>query len=293
VPALSAVIKALTQADDKVIVQTPVYNCFFSSIRNNGCNISENNLLYKDGHYSIDFDDLKRKTADPEAKLLLLCNPHNPAGRVWTYDELMRTGEICLKNGIIIVSDEIHCDLVYNHHHHTPFASICNDFLMNSVTCTAPSKTFNLAGLQVANILAADETMRNKIDRALNINEVCEINNFAVEALIAAYNNGEEWLDELKTYLYNNYIHLKDFLESYLPQFKVLPLEATYLAWIDCSASGMTSKEISEKLLSQAKLWVNEGTLYGASGEGFIRINIACPASRLMQGLERMKNVLG
>ena len=293
VPALSAVIKALTCPGDKVIVQQPVYNCFFSSIRNDDCEMVSNDLIYKDGAYSIDFDDLEKKASDPQAKLLLLCNPHNPAGRVWTREELTKIGDICLRNHVIVVSDEIHCDLVYPGHTFIPFASISEEFLYNSVTCSAPSKTFNIAGLQVANILAADEGMRKKIDKSLNINEVCEINAFAVEALIAAYNEGEEWLDELKQYLYGNYTYLKDFFAQYLPQFTVLPLEATYLVWVDCSSLGLSSAKIAEILLEKEKLWINEGTIYGAAGEEFIRLNIACPRELLVQGLVKIKNAFG
>ncbi|MCC8146142.1 MAG: pyridoxal phosphate-dependent aminotransferase [Bacteroidales bacterium] len=293
VPALSAVIKALTVPGDKVIVQTPVYNCFFSSIRNDQCEMVSNELIYKDNTYHIDFDDLEQKAADPKAKLLLLCSPHNPVGRVWKKEELIRIGEICLRNHVIVVSDEIHCDLVYPGHTHIPFASVSNEFLQNSVTCTAPSKTFNLAGIQVANIMAAHEEMRLKIDKALNINEVCEINAFAVEALIAAYNGGEDWLEELKVYLYDNYRILVEFFRKYLPSLPVTQLEATYLVWIDCSALKQTSKEIAETLLDREKLWVNEGVLYGTVGEGFIRINIACPRPLLLEGLERIKKVYG
>lgn len=293
VPALSAIIKALTKPGDKVIVQTPVYNCFFSSIRNNECEMVANELIYKDDTYSIDFDDLEQKAADPKAKLILLCSPHNPAGRVWTHEELQRIGEICLRNQVIVVSDEIHCDLVYPGHTHIPFASVCDEFLQNSVTCTAPSKTFNLAGIQVANIIAADEDIRRMIDKALNINEVCEINAFAVEALIAAYDGCEEWLEELKQYLYDNYTVLCSFFREYLPHLPVLPLEATYLVWVDCSALKQTSEEITRTLLEHEKLWVNEGTMYGAAGEGFIRINIATTRENLMKGLDKIKNMYG
>ncbi len=288
VPALSAVIKALAAPGDKVIVQTPVYNCFFSSIRNNGCEIVSNQLIYKDGAYAINFDDLEKKASDPQAKLLLLCSPHNPVGRVWSREELTRIGKICLENGVTVVSDEIHCDLVYPGHQHIPFASISNDFLQHSVTCTAPSKTFNIAGLQVANIHAADETIRQKIDKALNINEVCEINPFAVEALIAAYNEGEEWLEELKKYLRGNYLFLVDFFEKHLPQVPVLPLEATYLVWIDCSVLHQSSTAIADILLKKENLWVNAGTMYGAGGEDFIRLNIACRRELLDEGLHKI-----
>lgn len=291
VPALSAVIKSLTVPGDKVIVQTPVYNCFFSSIRNDQCEMITNELVYRDNTYSIDFDDLEKKASDPAAKVLLLCNPHNPVGRVWTREELTRIGEICLRNRVVVVSDEIHCDLVYSGHKHLPFASVREEFLQNSVTCTAPSKTFNLAGIQVANIIAADENIRRKIDKALNVNEVCEINAFAVEAVMAAYNEGEEWVDELKKYLFDNYICLKEFMEKELPCVRVLPLEATYLVWMDFSVMKQSSETIAENLLKEANLWVNEGTMYGQAGEGFIRLNIACPRSLLKEGLNRIKKM--
>jgi len=293
VPALSAVIKALAEPGDQVIVQTPVYNCFFSSIRNNQCEMVANELIYQNGIYSIDFEDLEKKAADPKAKLMLLCSPHNPAGRVWTREELQQIGDICLRNNVIVVSDEIHCDLVYSGHTHIPFASISNEFLQHSVTCTAPSKTFNLAGIQVANIIAADEDIHRKIDKALNINEVCEINVFAVEALIAAYTKGEEWLEELKLYLYDNYTILCDFFHEHMPNLPILPLEATYLVWVDCTAIKQTSEEITRALLEQEKLWVNEGTMYGAAGESFIRINIATSRENLMKGLHKIKNLYG
>lgn len=292
VPALSAIIKALTSPGDKVMVQTPVYNCFFSSIRNDECEMIANPLIYKQGTYEIDFDDLEEKAADPRVKLMLLCNPHNPVGRVWTKEELTRIGEICLRHNVWVVADEIHCELVFPGHEYTPFASISNDFLMHSVTCTSPSKAFNLAGLQIANIISADEEVRKKIDKAININEVCDVNPFGVEALIAAYKEGEEWLEELKLYLYENYNYLKAFFEKYLPEYPVTMLEGTYLVWVDCSVLKQSSAEIVETLLAKEKLWVNEGSLYGEAGEGFIRINIACPRQRLMDGLDRLRRAL-
>lgn len=292
VPALSAIIRALTVPGDRVLVQTPVYNCFFSSIRNNGCEIVASPLVYMNETYRINFEDLERTAADPKVKLLLLCNPHNPAGRVWTCQELTRIGEICLRNNVVVVSDEIHCELVYPGHTYTPFASISDAFRMNSVTCISPSKAFNLAGLQIANIIAADEEMRMKIDKAININEVCDVNPFGVEALMATYNQGEEWLEELKHYLSVNYNYLKAYFNEYLPQFPVVMLEGTYLVWVDCSVLKRPSKEIVKTLLKEEKLWVNEGSLYGEAGEGFIRINIACPRQTLMDGLHRLKRGL-
>lgn len=292
VPALSAVIKALTVPGDRVLVQTPVYNCFFSSIRNNGCEMVASPLTYLNETYRIDYDDLERKAADPKVKLFLLCNPHNPAGRVWTRRELTRIGEICLRHGVLVIADEIHCELVYQGHTYTPFASISEEFLMHSVTCISPSKAFNLAGLQIANIICADEGMRIKIDKAININEVCDVNPFGVEALIAAYNEGAEWLEALKHYLSGNYNYLKAFFMEYLPKLPVVMLEGTYLVWVDCTALKRSSKEIADDLLKKEKLWVNDGGIYGEDGEGFIRINIACPRERLIEGLNKLRHAL-
>ncbi len=292
VPALSAVIKALTEPGDKVLVQTPVYNCFFSSIRNNGCEVEECPLLYHDNTYGIDFVDLERKASDPKVKLMLLCNPHNPAGRVWTRPELTRIGEICLKHDVMVVADEIHCELVFDGRVYTPFASISEEFLMHSVTCNSPSKTFNIAGLQIANIIAADADMRQKIDKAININEVCDVNPFGVVALIAAYNDGEEWLEDLNRYLADNYKYLKKWFSEHLPHYHVTELEGTYLVWVDCSAADMPSEDIAANLLESEKLWVNPGSMYGKAGEGFIRINIACPRLLLKEGLQRLERVL-
>lgn len=292
VPALSAVIKALTVPGDRVLVQTPVYNYFFSSIRNNGCEMVASSLTYLNETYRIDYDDLERKAADPKVKLFLLCNPHNPAGRVWTRRELTRIGEICLRHGVLVIADEIHCELVYQGHTYTPFASISEEFLMHSVTCISPSKAFNLAGLQIANIICADEGMRIKIDKAININEVCDVNPFGVEALIAAYNEGAEWLEALKHYLSGNYNYLKAFFMEYLPKLPVVMLEGTYLVWVDCTALKRSSKEIADDLLKKEKLWVNDGGIYGEDGEGFIRINIACPRERLIEGLNKLRHAL-
>lgn len=289
VPAISAIIKALTSPGDGVIVQTPVYNCFFSSIRNNQCQLIENRLLYADSTYYIDFDDLEMKASDPKARLLLLCNPHNPAGRVWTRSELERINDICLRNSVMVVSDEIHCELVFDGYKYTPFASISEACRKNSVVCCSPSKSFNIAGLQIANIISDSEQLRNRIDRAININEVCDVNPFGVIALMAAYNHGEEWLDELKTYLWENYRTLLSFFKSELPDFPVTKLEGTYLVWVDCRSLGIESSELERKLMDVAGVWLNEGTMYGDAGEGFMRINIACPRSVLEEGLRRIK----
>lgn len=290
VPAVSAVIKALTVPGDKVIVQTPVYNCFFSSIRNNGCEIVSNPLRRTADTYEMDFDALERCAADPRAKVMLLCNPHNPAGRVWTPDELTRLGNICLRNGVTVVADEIHCELVYQGFKYTPFASLSDAFLHRSVTCVSPSKAFNIAGLQIANIVAFDNDLRSRIDKAININEVCDVNPFGVAATIAAYNEGEEWLSQLVDYLHGNYEAMAEFCRRELPEFPITRLEGTYLVWMDCSSLGMPSDALEHALLDDARLWLNAGTMYGAEGEGYIRWNIACPRSVMLNGLNRFLN---
>ena len=285
VPALSAILKALTAPGDRVLVQTPVYNCFFSSIRNNGCETAASPLRYADNTYTIDYEDLERKAADPKVTAMLLCNPHNPAGRVWRRDELLRIGEICLRHGVTVVSDEIHCELVFPGHRYTPFASISEAFLRHSVTCISPSKAFNIAGLQIANIICADAGLRAKIDRAINDNEVCDVNPFGVIATQAAYN--EEWLDQLIEYLHANYRCMQEFCRERLPDFPVAVLEGTYLVWMDCRKLGLQSEELGQQLVDRAGLWLNAGTMYGAEGEGFMRWNIACPRAVLLEGLNR------
>lgn len=293
VPAVSVVVKAMCEPGDRVILQTPVYNCFFSSVRNNGCEVLDNPLINDGGRYRMDYDDLERKAADPKARLLVLCNPHNPAGRVWTAEELERMNDICLRHGVRVLSDEIHCELTYNGNRYTPFAAVSDRCLDNAIVANSPSKSFNTAGLQIANIITNDADLRARIDRAININEVCDVNPFGVEGLIAAYNEGEPWLDALCTYLWDNYKALLGFFAERLPKLRVTPLEGTYLVWVDCRCLGVTSDELTRRLADEGRVMVNSGTMYGADGEGFIRINIACPRSRMMQGLERIASVLG
>ena len=299
VPALSAVIKALAIPGDKVILQTPVYNCFFSSVRNNGCLVEENPLIYEGNTYHIDFDDLERKAADPKTRLLVLCNPHNPAGRVWTAEEMRHVKDICQRNGVRVVSDEIHCELVMPGYRFTPFALVSQDESDKSdrsdspIILNSPSKSFNIAGLQIANIICSDKKVRERIDRAININEVCDVNPFGVEALMAAYNECGWWIDQLCGYLKENYDCLRTFVAEHMPDVRVTTLEGTYLVWLDIRQLGMTSDEATQRLLSEGKVLVNSGTMYGKqSGEGFIRVNIACPHSQLMQALESMCKVL-
>ena len=293
VPAISAVIKALTEPGDKVLVQTPVYNCFFSSIRNNGCTTAENALVRKGNSYEIDFDDFERQAADEKTKVFLLCNPHNPAGRVWTPEELSRMNDICLKHGVKVIADEIHCELVMPGHVFTPFAAVSKACQDNCITTNSPTKSFNIAGLQIANIITNNAEDRQKIDRAININEVCDVNPFGVIALQAAYNEGEDWIDQLNAYLWENYQALKTFFKDNLPQLEVIDLEGTYLVWVNVRETGMTGNELTDKLLKEGKVFVNRGTMYGeAAGEDYIRINIAMPRSLMLEGLKRMKDVI-
>ena len=292
IPSLSAVVQAFTEPGDKVLIQSPVYNYFNTSITNNKCEIVLNELKYNGEYYEIDFDDFEKKASDKKVKIFILCNPHNPVGRVWSTDELKRLGEICLKHDVIVLVDEIHRDLVYKENKHIPFASISKSFLMNSITCTAPSKTFNIAGLKTSNIIVANEEYRKKVNRSLNINETIEPNVFGIEALIAAYNEGEDWLDQLLEYLEGNRDFITSFINERIPKLKVVKLEATYLIWIDCRSLGISSKELSGKIFEQGNLRINDGQTYGKAGEGFIRINIACSRLLLNEGLERLERVV-
>lgn len=296
VPAVSAVIKALTLPGDQVIVQGPVYNCFFSSIRNNGCETVSNSLIYnkEELRYEIDFDDLERKLAHERARLMLICNPHNPGGRVWTRDELTRVAELCRKYGVRVVSDEIHCELTLYDNEYVPFGSLPDELSHGSITCCSPSKAFNTAGLQIANIVCRDAEVRNRIDRAININEVCDVNPFGVIALQAAYSDeGYEWLTQLRAYISSNYDLLRERFARELPKCKVMRMEGTYLAWIDCSELHISSDEIEEMLMHENKVWVNAGSMYGTEGAAFIRINMACTSELLNEGITRIVNGLG
>lgn len=239
VPAISAIIKAMTAPGDKVVVLTPVYNCFFSSIRNNGCEPSCSRLVYSPDGYTVDFEDLERRCADQAARMMIVCNPHNPAGRVWTHAELTRMAEIARRHGLFVISDEIHCELTFEGHDYTPWGCLGEEFKAMSAICVSPSKAFNIAGLQIASIVATDAEVRRRIDRAININEVCDVNPFGVVATVAAYTEGEPWLNDLRRYLWGNYVLLRDYFRKNHPDYPVTPLEGTYLAWVNCSASGM------------------------------------------------------
>ena len=301
VPAMSCVIKALTMPGEKVLILSPAYNCFFSSIKNNGCEVLESplrrisppesggaggGLKKQNPSFEIDFIDFERKCADEKTTLFLLCNPHNPSGRVWTKEELQRMYDICKKHDVKVVSDEIHCELIMPVFKFVPFGTITDD----CVVMNSPSKNFNTAGLQIANIICSNPSWRRRIDRAININEVCDVNPFGIVALQAAYNESEDWINELCQYLWGNYQVLCDFIEKNLPQWKVCRLEGTYLPWVDVSAMGIPVEELCERLLQEAKVWINPGTMYGPqTGEGYVRFNIATQRSRLIEALDRIK----
>ena len=293
VPAIACTLKATTMPGEKVLVQTPVYNCFFSAIKNSGCEVSENPLRREGDSYVIDFDDFERRCSDEKTTVFLLCNPHNPAGRVWRKDELRRMNDICLKHHVKVIADEIHCELIMPGHTFQPFAAVdeaCGD---NCVVLNSPSKAFNIAGLQIANIVCHDAEWRRRINRAININEVCDVNPFGVIALQAAYNDGGEWLDALNQYIHENYLALKDFFRERLPRLEVCRLEGTYLAWINLSRIPITADEAARRLLGNAKVMLNSGTMYGReAGNSYLRINLACPRSTLMEGLKRIESEL-
>ena len=289
VPAMSCVIKALTMPGEKVLILSPAYNCFFSSIKNNGCEVLESALRRVGDTFEVDFIDFEAKCADEKTTVFLLCNPHNPCGRVWSREELQRMYDICRKHGVKVVSDEIHCELMMPGYKFVPFGTVTDD----CVVMNSPSKNFNTAGLQIANIICSHPSWRRRIDRAININEVCDVNPFGIVALQAAYNESEDWIDELNQYLWGNYQVLCDFIGKNIPQWKVCRLEGTYLPWVDISAMGLTSQQLCDRLLAEAKVWVNPGTMYGPqSGEGYIRFNIATQRSRLTEALQRIATVI-
>lgn len=288
VPAISTAVRKLTTPAEKVLIQTPVYNIFFNSILNNGRVVLESPLVYQDGAYSIDFDDLENKLADPQTTLMILCNPQNPVGKIWDRDTLARIGELAWKHNVVVISDEIHCDITDPGKEYVPFASVSEHCRMNSVTCISPTKCFNIAGLQTAAVCVPNPALRHKMWRALNTDEVAEGNVFAVPAAIAAFEHGENWLEELKVYLYGNKQCVAEFLKNELTQIHLVASEATYLLWLDCSAFTRDADEFADFLRANTGLFVTAGSHYGQTGKCFLRMNIACPRSVVQDGLARL-----
>ena len=290
VPAISSVVRKLTTPAENVLIQTPVYNIFFNSILNNGRQVLESSLKYSEGQYEIDFDDLEKKLSDPQTSLMILCNPHNPVGKIWDRDTLEKIGELCWKHHVVVLSDEIHCDLTDPGFEYIPFASVSEKCRENSITCIAPTKAFNLAGLQTAAVMVPNAALRHKVWRALNTDEVAEPNAFAVEAAIAAFTKGEEWLNELRQYIFENKKRTAEFIKKERPQLKLVQSSATYLLWLDCSGMAGSVTEIAQFIRNETGLYLSKGGQYGKSGESFLRMNIACPRSILEDGLVRLRD---
>jgi cysteine-S-conjugate beta-lyase len=289
VAGLTTLIRAFVERGEKVLVQNPVYSPFKSAAENNGAVVVNNPLIYRDGRYFMDFDDLEAKARDPQVKMAILCNPHNPIGRVWSPEELTRFAEICIANEVLIVSDEIHGDLIMSGVTFKPLASLSEDFAQRVISCTAPSKTFNLAGLQVSNIIIADEVLRKRFTEAVRATGLFVPGAFAVVAVEAAYRHGDEWLDQVLAYIEGNARYLEQYFAENIPQIKVLPLEGTYLVWLDCRALELDKEAMQQLMLGEARVYLEGGHEFGEEGDGFQRINIACPRSILVEALERIR----
>lgn len=289
VPAISSAVRKLTTPAEKVVLLTPVYNIFFNSVVNNGRYVLECPLSYDGEQYEIDFQALEEALADPQTTMLIFCNPHNPVGKIWSAETMKRVGDLCRKYHVVVVSDEIHCELTDPGKEYIPFASVSEACRDNSITCIAPTKTFNLAGLQTAAVIVPNPYLRHKIWRALNTDEAAEPNVFAMTAAIAAYQKGGPWLDALRSYLYENKQTARTFLETQLPKLHLVPSEATYLLWIDCKELTEHAKELGRFLREKTGLYLSEGSQYGKTGETFLRMNIACRRAVLEDGLERLK----
>lgn len=289
VPAIDAVIRATTKPGENVVILTPIYNCFFTCIESNRCTPVEVPLTYNNNYaYTINYKALDEALSDSNTNTLLFCNPHNPAGRVWTRDELLKVNEICLKHGVTVISDEIHCEMMMPGVHYTPFASISQEAQANCITCGSPSKSFNIAGLQAAFIVSSNPSIKASINQALIDNQVCAINPFGLEAFMAAYNYGESWIEQFNQYIDGNFKLMKEIMENELPNFHITPIEGSYLAWIDVRPTGMTSADVTKKILNDGKVLVNDGAMYGKAGDGFIRINLATQRSVVEEATHRI-----
>lgn len=287
--AIATVIRAFTKEGDSVLLQEPVYYPFGKVITDNNRILVNNPLKLIDGHYEIDFADFEQKIVAHQVKLFLLCSPHNPVGRVWKEWELRKIGDICLKYGVLVVSDEIHSDFVWRNHKHHVFAALSKKYADITVTCTAPSKTFNIAGLQISNIFIQNHKLRQAFHREMKAAAYTQVNTMALAACQAAYEGGGEWLSEVKQYIWDNFLFLKKYVEKKIPQIRVIEPEGTYLIWLDFRGLGMTEKEREELITKKARLWLDSGIMFGSNGEGFERINIACPRKILQQALKQLE----
>ena len=292
VPALNFLIQTFTQPGDKVLIQRPVYHPFTNAIVSNEREVVSNSLVLLNGRYEMDFDDLAAKVADPAVKMAVLCSPHNPVSRVWTAEELTRFGEICVDHNVLVISDEIHCDLLYPDVKFTSFANISERFAQNSIICTAPSKTFNLAGMKLSNIIVPNEELRARFQKTIVRTGLIGTNTFGVVATEAAYKFGEEWLTAVMDYVAGNYNFMQAYLAEHLPQLHLMPAEGTYLVWLDCRALELTPEERKTLIFDKARLYLDEGEMFGPEGEGFERINLACPRPLLAEALDRLNAVI-
>jgi len=291
VPALNMIVLGLTEADDKIIVQPPVYFPFFTAIENHGRRLINNPLIIKNSRLCIDFNDLETKIS-AGTKMLFLCNPHNPGGSVWKRDELLKIADLCLKNNVIVVSDEIHSDLIFSPNKHIPFASLSKEISDITITCMAPSKTFNIAGLSTSFLVISNQELMKKYNKTLDNVHVGQGNIFGTIALEAAYNHGSQWLEELLSYLRINIDFVENFLKNNIPEIKMLKPEATYMIWLDCRNLNMNDKPLRNFLIKEAKIGLNDGPVFGIGGEGFQRMNIACPLSVIEKALIRLKKAV-
>lgn len=290
--ALAMAIRALTEPGEGVLIQTPVYYPFYSVIRDNNRKLVENELLYQNGQYEIDFDDLETKIRSENVKLLILCSPHNPVGRVWTKAELQKIGAICEAYGVIVVSDEIHCDFAFSEHPHTVFTKACPSLEQQSIVCTAPSKTFNLAGLQVSNIWIPNVNIRRKVQKEIDRSGYSQLNSLGLVAAKVAYESGEEWLLQCKNYLRENLDFLRAFLQDKLPEIKLVEPDGTYFAWLDCSGLGLGRTELNDLVVNKAKLWLDAGHIFGEKSAAFQRVVLACSRTTLEQALTQLEKAI-
>lgn len=290
--AIAIAIRAFTQKGDAILIQQPVYYPFANKVTENDRQLVVNPLVLKNGRYEMDFADMERKIVDYHVKMLLLCSPHNPVGRVWTKEELLRVGEICQKHGVLVVSDEIHADFTYAGHTHRVFASVKSEFADFTITCTAPSKTFNLAGLQNSNIFIPNRQLRHAYKKELSACGCGGTNCMGMAACQAAYEAGEDWLEQLKQYLAGNLAYVRQFLREKLPDIALIEPEGTYLVWLDLRKLGLTEQQQRQLIVQDAKLWLDTGTLFGQGGEGFERINIACPRTTIEQAMQRLEHAV-